>query len=268
MRKMKKIVTGVLAFSMLLSSTINASANTPSLYIFNDLWNGRGKATVEIDSSNSELKILSLQSDDNIMESPQFNKSSKDGNVFLTFEESTLKSLNLKNGVNNISAVISGENDKPYWYEDALISEEEKNKVYFNISKNVIRIDKITYSSPDDYSEIEVPKDKYTAVQTENQYIVTLDEEYAKALEDTYFTLYCQTNYVIFLQLVKGELGDANADGIIDLSDAKEVLKTALGIERESTQVLKLADYDKDDKITLIDAKSLLNAALGIDKTK
>ena len=63
-------------------------------------------------------------------------------------------------------------------------------------------------------------------------------------------------------------MGDANADGRIDINDAKEVLKTALGVERESTQILMLADYDNDGKITLTDANSCLKAALGINKTK
>ena len=62
--------------------------------------------------------------------------------------------------------------------------------------------------------------------------------------------------------------GDADCSKKVDLTDAKLVLKLALGIKVDVTkQGEKNADYDKNGKIDLNDAKYTLKDALGIKFT-
>ena len=59
--------------------------------------------------------------------------------------------------------------------------------------------------------------------------------------------------------------GDVNEDGKIDLLDASESLKIALGISKASSENAMLAaDYNKDGQVNLSDVVLILKAALGI----
>jgi len=63
MRKMKKIVTGVLAFSTLFSSSVSVSAYYPmdKWCYFSEAWNGGKSATALIDSLKADERILYIE---------------------------------------------------------------------------------------------------------------------------------------------------------------------------------------------------------------
>lgn len=62
-------------------------------------------------------------------------------------------------------------------------------------------------------------------------------------------------------------LGDVNADGVVKSTDARTVLRYALGLDvsTEFTEQSKLvADWDGDSKVSVKDARSVLRFALGL----
>lgn len=62
----------------------------------------------------------------------------------------------------------------------------------------------------------------------------------------------------------EAELGDVNLDGLVNLNDAKYLLKAALGIVTLTDDQRKVADLDSNSQINLNDAKLMLKLALGI----
>lgn len=59
-------------------------------------------------------------------------------------------------------------------------------------------------------------------------------------------------------------LGDADGNGMVDLQDARLVLKAALKISELKPEAVAVADANRDNKITLEDARLVLKAALKI----
>lgn len=59
-------------------------------------------------------------------------------------------------------------------------------------------------------------------------------------------------------------MGDLNGDKKVNLNDAKELLKGAVGIITLTDEQKKVSDLNNDKKINLNDAKMLLRIAVGI----
>ncbi len=60
--------------------------------------------------------------------------------------------------------------------------------------------------------------------------------------------------------------GDIDGNGTIDASDARILLRAAVGLEK-TTSVLKMrGDIDKDGELTSFDARTVLRAAVGLEK--
>lgn len=56
--------------------------------------------------------------------------------------------------------------------------------------------------------------------------------------------------------------GDVNFDGILDTTDAREVLRYIVGVEVFTDEQIEIADYNQDGKITTADAREILRAVL------
>ncbi|MBQ6899074.1 MAG: RICIN domain-containing protein [Clostridia bacterium] len=59
--------------------------------------------------------------------------------------------------------------------------------------------------------------------------------------------------------------GDVDGDKHITASDARIVLRNAVGLEELDAKLIKNADVDKNDKITASDARLILRAAVGLE---
>lgn len=53
--------------------------------------------------------------------------------------------------------------------------------------------------------------------------------------------------------------GDVDGDGEVTMSDARQALRQAIGLDRPTAA----ADYDGDGEVTAEDARSIINDALG-----
>lgn len=62
-----------------------------------------------------------------------------------------------------------------------------------------------------------------------------------------------------------GILGDVDANGRIESSDARALLRAAVSLEAIPDLILPYADMDEDGKITAADARSALRNAVGLD---
>ncbi len=60
--------------------------------------------------------------------------------------------------------------------------------------------------------------------------------------------------------------GDVDANGTVDVNDARTVLRAAVGLEKLSPDAEKRADTDGDGKVTVNDARDILRTATGLDK--
>lgn len=60
------------------------------------------------------------------------------------------------------------------------------------------------------------------------------------------------------------ERGDVDFDGSVTVSDARIVLRCAVGLEMLSTEGSKLADFDGDGTVSVADARSILRVAVGL----
>lgn len=60
-------------------------------------------------------------------------------------------------------------------------------------------------------------------------------------------------------------LGDVDGDGKVTASDARLVLRAAVGLEILTGDALKAADINKDGKITAADARLILRKAVGLE---
>lgn len=60
--------------------------------------------------------------------------------------------------------------------------------------------------------------------------------------------------------------GDVDANGTVDVNDARTVLRAAVGLEKLSSDAEKRADTDGDGKVTVNDARDILRTATGLDK--
>jgi hypothetical protein len=102
---------------------------------------------------------------------------------------------------------------------------------------------------------LEVIQGKW-GVQPERERLLTaagydFDEVQAKVAE-----LWKQLNFV---------LGDVDGDGQVTASDARLVLRAAVGLEILTEDQLKAADFDKNGKITAADARLVLRKAVGLE---
>ena len=61
-------------------------------------------------------------------------------------------------------------------------------------------------------------------------------------------------------------LGDVNEDEVVKVSDAKMVLRYAMGLSVAGTFNVKNADWDNDGDISLTDSRNILRYALGIQE--
>lgn len=61
------------------------------------------------------------------------------------------------------------------------------------------------------------------------------------------------------------EKGDVDGDGDVDVSDARAVLRAAVGLEELDDAAEKRADVDGDGKVTVADAREILRAATGLN---
>ncbi len=60
--------------------------------------------------------------------------------------------------------------------------------------------------------------------------------------------------------------GDVDANGTVDVNDARTVLRAAVGLEKLSPDAEKRADTDGNGKVTVNDARDILRTATGLDK--
>jgi len=58
--------------------------------------------------------------------------------------------------------------------------------------------------------------------------------------------------------------GDIDANGSVNIIDARTALRVAIGLEKAQAWYTALADSDKDGKITVIDARKILRTAIGL----
>ncbi len=56
--------------------------------------------------------------------------------------------------------------------------------------------------------------------------------------------------------------GDVNGDGVLNTTDAREVLRYIVCVEIFTDEQVKLADYNQDEKITTADAREILRAVI------
>ena len=61
-------------------------------------------------------------------------------------------------------------------------------------------------------------------------------------------------------------LGDVNEDEVVKVSDAKMVLRYAMGLDVAGTFNVKNADWDNDGDISLTDSRNILRYALGLQE--
>lgn len=54
-----------------------------------------------------------------------------------------------------------------------------------------------------------------------------------------------------------GDIGDANCDGMLDISDATFVMRVVAGLEKATAEQTLLGDTDNDGKITIFDATNI-----------
>ncbi|MCH5198714.1 MAG: dockerin type I repeat-containing protein [Oscillospiraceae bacterium] len=70
----------------------------------------------------------------------------------------------------------------------------------------------------------------------------------------------------IFLAFGATVQGDVSGDGKIDAGDARGVLRIAVGLDKVSGDVKKIADIDGDGNVTAGDARIVLRIAVGLEK--
>ncbi|MDY3087736.1 MAG: dockerin type I repeat-containing protein, partial [Oscillospiraceae bacterium] len=68
------------------------------------------------------------------------------------------------------------------------------------------------------------------------------------------------------VQEVNAELGDVNADGVINSVDALRVLQHSVNVIQLQGRAAKRADVNKDEKINPVDALDILRYSVGIIK--
>ncbi len=66
------------------------------------------------------------------------------------------------------------------------------------------------------------------------------------------------------LHAAAAALGDVNFDGSVSVSDARIVLRCAVGLDTLSAEARKLADMDGDGSVTVADARAVLRVAVGL----
>jgi len=138
-----------------------------------------------------------------------------------------------------------------------------QGKLFFNTQ------DSLCYYSPSDNETTVVNKPSVSGklygmrIRNNNiQYAVTTDynkyQVYSYKLEEGDYTP------APSIDPSEASLGDVTLDGKLNLNDAKELLKAALGIKKLTPDLEKIADLDFNNKVDLNDAKIMLKISLGI----
>lgn len=246
--------------AFVLGTSSMCYATTPALYDFETAWDGNGSVEIVLDWAKPEELLKVSLGDVTLGDGDYTVKPYKDG-LKLEITEKGLRKMPLKLGSNFMWVKIAGRRDNTF-VRNFVILEDNQTEVSFAKSGATEILGVYNAESTDLLSLVD--KTDYTVSESAEEFTIKFNEDYLKTLDSKKFGLTFLEDCNINLRLIKGKLGDANADGKIDLNDAKLLLKTSLGIEKDSTEIKMLADYDKDDKITLSDAKSCLKAALGI----
>ena len=236
-----------------------ATETTP--YTFEKAWDGKGNAVLLTPWKKAEdlLEVsfggVTLSADDYTVE-PYFDEGLK-----LEIKESGMKKLPLKTGNNFITAKIAGRPGVLKAHEDVTLKDGETEVTF--AKKGATEVQEIINWYGFDVC-FPVDETDYTVEESDTEYTIKFNEDYLKTLDSKHFWIYCLRDFDINLQLIKGKMGDVNCDDKVDLSDAKEVLKSSLGVIENSEELKKLGDIDDDGKVDLKDAKAVLKQALGI----
>lgn len=264
MKKIYKITTLIVmeAFTLffMICTAFEVNAGTPVIY-YSDVWNGDNLATIEVNNISSErLKEVTYKGE--VIDESNYSIADQNNSAVITFKQEYLQMLNLQNGSNTFWAEFKGIKALPL---QGFVLEDGKNEVSIKRTLNQ-EISKLTLSKSS-FQEEDVDESNYTITTTEDSFIITFDEAYLNGLTDIKaFMIYSIQNTNVVMELIKGQLGDVDSSGTIDLADARETLKMALKIKGISGVGLKLSDVDNDNQVTLADAQTILKKALKIEK--
>ena len=146
----------------------------------------------------------------------------------------------------------------------AYILKDNESEITITKTTGLRKILKITTDYVKSKNETEVATDNYTIEETPDAYIIKFSDSYLSSVKDKHFNVYVNIDSIIFLELIKGEMGDVNCDEKVDLEDTKVALQATLGIIEETTEIKQLGDMDGDGKLSLTDTASVLKTALAI----
>jgi len=261
----RKYVCGILTAivcncALVLGTPVMCYATMPECYDFEKAWDGNGSVEIVLDWATPEELLEVSLGDVTLGEGDYTVKPFNDG-LKLEITEAGLKKLPLENGSNFLWAKFAGRRDTLEVHEYVTL-EEGDTEVSF-AKRGATELLRIVNKSSEDLLSV-VYDTEYTIEENDTEFTVKFSEDFLKNLYKREFWVYCLKDKYVNLQLIKSKLWDVNYDGKVDLNDVKIVLKTSLGIRKDSTEIKMTADYDKDDKITLNDAKNCLRASIGL----
>lgn len=185
----------------------------------------------------------------------KFETDLKTGNIYscdLKNQGKTVASTGKWNNYENSNAYYTNTFCGLDVYDNKLYFNTQDSLCYYNPSDNTVK----TIITPDVAGRISGLRIRNNQIQ----YSVTTDFANYKTYTCLLTTTSPSTNTTVI------SLGDVDLNGKVNLSDAKALLKEALGIKRLSDEAKKYADLDFNNKINLNDAKLLLKLSLGIIK--
>ena len=260
----KKFLTTISAVTLTLSIILGTSstsyANSPALYIFDNAWNNRGSCEVTIDNIKPE-NLTNVEIEGQTLKTTDYSTSTGKNGTKLIINETALKNCTLKTGANYLSATATNNYET---YMGAYILKDNESEITITKTTGLRKILKITTDYVKSKNETEVATDNYTIEETPDAYIIKFSDSYLSSVKDKHFNVYVNIDSIIFLELIKGEMGDVNCNEKIDIEDTKIALQATLGIIEETTEIKQLGDMDGDGKLSLTDTASVLKTALAI----
>ncbi len=138
--------------------------------------------------------------------------------------------------------------------------------------------DKKTLPTPTEFKEIiindnVVPLSSYKCQGYDRGISVIINEDYMAQLADRIYTgavVFEKTIVPISFVVRSGssKLGDLDGDGRPTPGDARTILRSAVGLEKNSLKSINVSDMDCDNMVSAADARIALRCAVGIDETE
>lgn len=263
MKKTSKKIAATLLTAALTSTIIMGTpfkANATSILInYSDPWNGTGTITFDVEAITPD-RFIELKYGEEIVESNNYTVTEYKGGTVITLKEDYVQKQDLDGKDVTFYARFAGKKALPLM---GIVLEDGQKEVTVQRENNGV-IDKITLEKPL-FEREDVDASKYVVTTTDDNFNIAFDEEYLNSIETAKsFGLYIRQDAEVPLKLVKGQAGDVNGSGTVELDDAQEILKTALKIKDSDGSEIKLSDINNDNEVTLEDAQLALKKALKI----